>query len=198
MNILILHQNFSWALKAMWCHHAARGNYILPCSMTESRIDHAAAHHKDLGFLITGGKWPESFKSSTEITRDGDTFEAFTPLPIGLRAHCMVALDGDEEGDFFVGGGDKSGQKYTKSAYIYKSNQWVGVEELPTGSRGKKPYLDIHNELCCKLFLAALMCGPVRAGSRIEKIVAAGGWADARLDKVDIYDITSNTWVAGE
>ena len=173
------------------------GNYIFLCSMKESRCHHAAAHHKDLGFLITGGKWPENFKSSTEITRDGVTFEVFTPLPVGLRDHCMVALDGDEEGDFFVGGGDKWGQKYIKSTYIYKNNQWVGVKELPTGRRGKMPNFDIHNEIWWKLFLAVFMCGPLRAGPRIEKIVAAGGWADANLDKVDIYDITSNTWVTG-
>merc|ERR1711879_325082 len=149
--------------------------------MGTSRELHAAAHHKDLGFLITGGKHPESYKTSTEITRDGVTFEAFTPLPIGLRSHCMVALDGDEEGDFFVGGGHSSGQQYDKRAYIYKINQWVEVEELPTGR-------------------VAFMCGPVRAspGGSIEKIVAAGGWtAGGRLDNIDIYDINSDTWVTG-
>ena len=107
--------------------------------MTTSRAHHAAAHHKDLGFLITGGKYPDDYKSSTEITTDGVTFEAFTPLPVGLRDHCMVALDGDEEGDFFVGGGDISIGKYRKEAFIHKNNQWMDVKELPTGSRGKKP-----------------------------------------------------------
>ena len=165
--------------------------------MTTSRAHHAAAHHKDVGFLITGGKWPENFKSSTEITRDGVTFEAFTPLPVGLRDHCMVALDGDEEGDFFVGGGDIRGGKYSKRAFIYKNNQWMDVKELPTGSRGKKPNLNLSDELCWKLFLAEFICGPVRAGPRIDKIVAGGGWADARLNHIDIYDITSNTWATG-
>ena len=167
--------------------------------MTTSRAHHAAAHHKDVGFLITGGKWPENFKSSTEITRDGVTFEAFTPLPVGLRDHCMVALDGDEEGDFFVGGGDSSVKTYTKSTYIYKNNQWVGVRELPTGRRGKMPNFDLHNQSCWKLFLAVFMCGPVRAspGGRVEKIVAAGGWAGSHLDNIDIYDINSDTWVPG-
>ena len=167
--------------------------------MTTSRAHHAAAHHKDLGFLITGGKYPDDYKSSTEITRDGITFEAFTSLPVGLRSHCMVALDGDEEGDFFVGGGDNSIQQYTKSAYIYKNNTWVGVKELPTGRRGKMPNLDLDNEICWKLFLAALICGPVRVGpgGRVEKIVAAGGWRGSALKKVEIYDITSNTWETG-
>ena len=113
----------------------------------------------------------------------------------------MVALDGDEEGDFFVGGGDSSGQQYGKRAYIYKINQWVEVEELPTGRVGKKPSFDLNNVICWKLFLAAFMCGPVRAspGGSIEKIVAAGGWtAGGRLDNIDIYDINSDTWVTGE
>ena len=57
----------------------------------------------------------------------------------------------------------------------------------------------IQSEFYWKLFLAALMCGPVRAspGGKVEKVVAAGGWDDSRLDKVEIYDITSNTWETG-
>ena len=48
-----------------------------------------------------------------------------------------------------------------------------------------------------KHFIAALMCGPVRAspGGRVEKIVAAGGWP--YTDKVEIFDITGNTWATG-
>ena len=43
------------------------------------------------------------------------------------------------------------------------------------------------------------MCGPVRTspGGRVEKIVAAGGGASSLLDKVEVYDITSNTWETG-
>ena len=47
-----------------------------------------------------------------------------------------------------------------------------------------------------KHFIAGLMCGPVRAspGGRVEKIVAAGGW---QQNKVEIYDITGGTWATG-
>ena len=47
-----------------------------------------------------------------------------------------------------------------------------------------------------KNFIAGLMCGPVRAspGGRVDKIVAAGGFG---LDKVEIFDITGNTWATG-
>ena len=50
-----------------------------------------------------------------------------------------------------------------------------------------------------KIFLAVLICGPVRAGpgGRVEKIVAAGGWDDSRLDNLDIYDLATDTWVTG-
>ena len=168
--------------------------------MNEARAEGAAAYHKDLGFLVTGGKSSgDSFKTSTEITQDGVTFRAFTSLPIGVLNHCMVALDGDEEGDFFVGGGDSSVGKYTKKAFIHKDNQWMDAEQLPTGRRGKKPNLDLGDELFWKFFLAALICGPVRAGpgGRVEKIVAAGGWDDSRLDNLDIYDLATDTWVTG-
>ena len=50
-------------------------------------------------------------------------------------------------------------------------------------------------------FIAGLMCGPVRAspGGRVEKIVAAGGDDGSWIytDKVEIYDITDNTWATG-
>ena len=57
----------------------------------------------------------------------------------------------------------------------------------------------IQDELSIGSLYAELMCGPVRAspGGRVEKIVAAGGWAGSRLDNIDIYDIASNTWVTG-
>ena len=42
--------------------------------MKEARRAHAAAHHKDLGFLITGGH-DGGYKSSTEITKDVVIFE---------------------------------------------------------------------------------------------------------------------------
>ena len=43
------------------------------------------------------------------------------------------------------------------------------------------------------------MCGPVRAnpGSRVEKIVVAGGWNVEMSDVVEVYDISSNTWETG-
>ena len=43
------------------------------------------------------------------------------------------------------------------------------------------------------------MCGPVRAspGGRVEKIVAGGGGGSSLVDKVEVYDITSNTWETG-
>ena len=57
----------------------------------------------------------------------------------------------------------------------------------------------IQYELSIGSLYAELMCGPVRAspGGRVEKIVAAGGWRASALKKVEIYDITSNTWETG-
>ena len=75
---------------------------IFLSSMNEVRGYSRAAHQQELGFPITGGGWPEG-KSTKEVSKDGVTFEVFTPLPIGLVLHCLVALDGDA-GDFFVGG----------------------------------------------------------------------------------------------
>ena len=67
------------------------------------------------------------------------------------------------------------------------------------------PKLSAQNETSLKLFPAGLVCGPVRAsqGGAVEKIVTAGGretgsftgWTASQ--KVEIYDITANTWEPG-
>ena len=170
--------------------------------MKEERAYAAAAHHEDKGFIITGGVNGNGWLSSTEITKDGVTFEDFTPLPIALYTHCMVALNDADAGDFFVAGGSSS--SYSKRAFIHKGGQWNETTEMPTARSSKKPSLEKENELIClKHFIAALMCGPVRAspGGRVEKIVAAGGRAYSGgwkyYNKVEIYDITGNTWAAG-
>ena len=95
----------------------------------------AAAHHSVKGFLVTGGYG----LSSTEITVDGITFADFTPLPFAVHDHCMVALDGYYDGDFFLSGGDLGTTK-NKKAFVHKqSHGWVEVTEMPTGRQGKIP-----------------------------------------------------------
>ena len=63
---------------------------------------------------------------------------------------------------------------------------------------GKKPNLEMKNEINLTLCIAGLKCGPVRAspGGRVEKIVAAGGYTQAYkyTSIVEVYDIASNTW----
>ena len=116
--------------------------------MKEGRLYAAAAHHEDKGFLITGGIGPYngySRLSSTEITKDGLTFEDFTQLPIGLYYHCMIAFNGGDDGDFFVAGGASS--TYSKRVFIHKGNQWNEMTEMPTARSGKKPSLEIENKL---------------------------------------------------
>merc|ERR1712027_219189 len=88
----------------------------------------------------------------------------------------MVALNEDDDGDFFIASG-------SKKAFIYKGGQWNMMTQMPTARYG-------------------LMCGPVRAspGGRVEKIVAAGGQVAAgssSLTTVEIYDITRNEWTRG-
>ena len=165
--------------------------------MKETRGYSAAAHHEKKGFLITGGHNRQHL-SSCEITKDGVTFEDFTPLPIALHHHCAVALNyNDDDGDFFVAGGIPTSNR----AFIHKGGQWNEMTRMPTARYGKKPSLEMENELIClKHFIAGLMCGPVRAspGGRVEKIVAAGG-QDVRqlINIVEIYDITGNKWKRG-
>ena len=67
------------------------------------------------------------------------------------------------------------------------------------------PKLSAQNETSLKVCPAGLECGPVRAsqGGAVEKIVAAGGRETHNVGrwtasiKVEIYDITSDTWRTG-
>ena len=111
--------------------------------MKEARMYAAAAHHEDKGFLITGGQngW-NNRHSSTEITEDGVTFEDFTPLPIALERHCAVALNDEDDGDFFVAGGYNSDRQESKRAFIHKGNHWNETTEMPTARQSKKQSLE--------------------------------------------------------
>ena len=109
--------------------------------MKEARMYAAAAHHEDKGFLIPGGKGNGGRLSSTEITKDGVTFEDFTPLPIALWQHCMVALNDPDDGDFFVAGGQQ-GWISSKRAFIHKGNQWNETTGMPTARHSKKQSLE--------------------------------------------------------
>ena len=113
--------------------------------MKDARKFFAAAHHEVKGFLVTGsngnGKNSDPRLSSTEITIDGITFVDFTPLPFALGDHCMVALDGDNDGDFFLVGGDQDdglAAQHNKKAFVHRGSQWGEVREMPTARQGKK------------------------------------------------------------
>ena len=114
--------------------------------MKEPRVPYSTgAHHDELGFLVSA-----TIRLTTEITTDGVTFNAFTPLPKSLNLYCMVALDGDD-GEFFVGGGSYSSCSTTscrndvksRRAFIYKDNQWDEVAQMPTARSCKKAYLEM-------------------------------------------------------
>ena len=109
--------------------------------MNEARYS-AGAHHPDIGFVVTGGQDGGGRLSTTEISRDGITFDYYTPLPIGLDGHCMVALDGDN-GEFFIGGGQSS-SGFSNRAFIHKGNHWVEVEQMPTTRACKKSNLEVQ------------------------------------------------------
>ena len=142
-------------------------------SMIEQRQGSVAAHHEQLGFLITGGEksaWNDGWQrqithSSTEITKDGLIFESFTELPFLLSRHCLVALD-VEEGEFFLGGGLRGGYdanwNYIPTstigkAFFHRGNQWIEVPAMPTARNSKKPNLELHNEFHLKLILAGVL-----------------------------------------
>ena len=118
--------------------------------MNQARRYAAGAHHNSLGFLVSGGSHSGSDRSgsaglsSSELSTEGATWGAYTPLPIELIAHCMVALDGND-GDFFLAGGfDGSRQDLV---FIHRSNNWVEVPQMPTVRNRKKSNKEAHVEI---------------------------------------------------
>ena len=110
--------------------------------MNETRYMAAGAHHPQRGFLVSGGlsRWDTSgILSSSELSTDGTTFRAYTPLPIGLVQSCMVALEGGD-GEFFLAGGSDAigGSNKLDRAFIHRSNNWVEVTPMPTARFCKK------------------------------------------------------------
>ena len=106
--------------------------------MSEARSFSAATSHPDHGWVITGG-W--GLKSSAELTRDGRSFQTAPDLelPLVLRTHCLVSLDGGDSGDFFLTGGDPGGYDSNKKTYLFREGGWRPVKDMPTARRGKKP-----------------------------------------------------------
>ena len=160
-----------------WLYDAQAVEWREGGRLREARHSSAAAFHPDHGWVITGG-YDGARKSTAERTRNGSAFDAFAKLPIALSDHCMVSLDGSDEGDFLVAGGFGNG--YNKRTFIYKNSEWIPAADMPTARRG-------------------LACGTVRGeeGGAVGKVVAVGGRRGSQLSKVEVYDVASNTWTDG-
>ena len=62
-------------------------------------------------------------------------------MPLTLFQHCLVSLDGGDNGDFLLTGGYSFGgdSVYNKKTYIFREDEWRQVEDMPTARGGKKP-----------------------------------------------------------
>ena len=110
--------------------------------MNEARAFAAGAHHPQLGFLVSGGFDGNQLKSTSEISTDGRTFSAYTPLPSKLYRHCLVALDRDD-GEFFLAGGYTGAS--SRSAFIHRGRgKWEPVASIPTARGGKRSNQKMH------------------------------------------------------
>ena len=113
-----------------------------PFRMNNVRHTAAGAHHESLGFLVSGGRTNVStILSSSELSTNGATWGVYTQLqlPIGLRFHCMIALD-RSDGEFFLAGGSdaRDGSNSVDLAFIYNGTNWVEVTPMPTARYGTK------------------------------------------------------------
>ena len=104
-------------------------------SMSSTRDLGAGTYDSTHGFVMSGGV--EDIASADKTT-DGSSFEPFTPMPIGIDRHCLVALENG--GDIFMTGGysyEVSGS-YSDRTYIFRSNSstWESQPDMPTAREG--------------------------------------------------------------
>ena len=107
--------------------------------MLEARYASVAAFNPNYGWVITGGIGDGGRTSSAEKTGDALSFEPFPTLPLALARHCLVSLDGGNNGDFLLTGGDPGGIGYNKKTYIFRDGEWRPVEDMSTARGCKKP-----------------------------------------------------------
>ena len=111
--------------------------------MLQPRLLSAAASHPVHGWVITGGV--EFPRTSAEKTADGQIFDPFLPsLPLPLFKHCLVSLDGGNNGDFLLTGGNSLDtglgfNSFNKKSYIFREGEWRQVEDMSEARDGKKP-----------------------------------------------------------
>ena len=129
------------------------------------------------GIVMNGGYF--NGYENTQYTSDGETFGNLPPMPLGLRYHCAVSLDGD---DLFVTGGYPS----TGKTFLYHSDtmQWEVLRDMPT------PRSD-------------LACGMVHNEAGEQEVITAGGYnggdgGDYGGDVVEIYNLQSGKWREGK
>ena len=91
-------------LSTCWTHDTAEDKWEEYGRMKEARSYSAAALNDQYGWVISGGWGNGPFKSSVEHSSDGRNFETLPSMPIRLSSHCLVPLDGDEDGLFLTGG----------------------------------------------------------------------------------------------
>ena len=116
-----------------WAYDFQRDKWNVCGKTSEARSFSAAATHPKYGWVVTGGY---GGGSSAEVTRDGKTFQSFTPLPLPLHSHGLVSLGEGGSGDFFLTGGWDGSDDNNKS-FIHSAGSWRQVADMPTARGGK-------------------------------------------------------------
>ena len=146
--------------------------------MSEARSYDASTYDPRHGFIVSGGRDPNSASDKVEASLDGATFNSFKSLPIKVAGHCLITLNNG--GDLFLAGG-WDGRVHLRNTYVYRSGsiQWDSVEKMPTA----------RDEVAC---------GSVRGtpDGPAEEVVVAGGctgkWFNPAI--VEIFNVHLEVW----
>ena len=152
--------------------------WIQSNSMVQAREHAAGVKVNSQTFWILGG-FNNSFLDSTEFIIQGQTNGVPGPkLPYGMDGMCAIKIS---ENEIFVIGGF-SGSSYTNDVWIYDPKNGFARTRGPSLTTGR--YL--HS------------CSTMRDGEKTLIVVAGGGIDGSRLDSVEIYDPSDNTWHTGK
>ena len=150
-------------------------------SMVQAKYYAAGVKVNITTFWILGGYDGSSYHllDYTEFIIQGQTNGVPGPkLPYGMDGMCAIKIS---ENEIFVIGGF-SGSSYMNDVWIYDPKNGFARTRGPSLTTSR--YL--HS------------CSTMRDGEKTLIVVAGGGIDGSRLDSVEIYDPSDNTWHTGK
>ena len=158
------------------CYEYDNDNWDTFSSMSVPRKYAAASTVPGTNRLIVSGG--EDQNGAEELTENGWTTAALSPLAVFMSGHCMVHLDATRI--MFIGGRHNYNRSPETYIYNYDDNTWEKGPDL--NSRRE-------NHACGKILKDKM--------SNEFTVIVAGGFNEEYMDSVEVLDMESMSWTTG-